>query len=110
MKSIQLTKSKLIQLCYDSGIDNDNTILEIREKYKKQKSIPVVDNKNWIYEDYTFEIEFKNYTIYYNWKLNKLFAMDKLSEAGKNGAKTGKILKDKITFEPNDPPPIFIKE
>lgn len=103
MKSIQLTKSQLTQLCYESGVDNDTTILEIWEEYKKQKSIPIVNHTDWFNEDCTYEIEYESYIIYYNWKLKKLFAMNKLS-----GAITGRNLK--ITFEPNGPPPLFIKE
>ena len=30
--------------------------------------------------------------------------LNELSKAGKDGAKAGKKLKDKISFEPNDPP------
>lgn len=41
---------------------------------------------------------------------NFILKLKKLSEAGKSGAKTGKVLKDKIAFEPNGPPPLFIKE
>lgn len=41
---------------------------------------------------------------------NFIMNLKKISDVGKKGAKAGKALKDKITFEPNGPPPLFIKE
>lgn len=41
---------------------------------------------------------------------NFIMNLNKMSDAGKNGAKAGKFLKNKITFDPNGSPLIFIKE
>lgn len=41
---------------------------------------------------------------------NFITNLKKISYSGKKGTESGKALKDKITFEPNGPPPLFIKE